>query len=347
MKVIIASTVVPFVFGGYTVIVDSLADCLKARGHEVEVLQFPFSSNYKDLMEQMLAFRLLDLSQHGDRLITVRFPSYLLRHPNKVVWFIHHHRGAYDLWGTQYQDIPMTPEGVGYRDAVRSADAAGLTECQHVFSNSQVVADRLMQYNGVKAEVLYPPLPDAQRYTCKGYGDFILYMGRLVHHKRQWLALEAMRHVVSGVKLIIAGKPDPDTMAYVTELREFMRRHSLEDRVKILADWVDENQKVELFAQCLAAAYFPVDEDSYGYPSLEAHHAKKPVLTTTDSGGTLELISDGLNGLVTSPEPEAIAAAMDKLFTNRTKTKSMGEAGEAKLHQLGISWDHVAERILA
>ena len=241
----------------------------------------------------------------------------------------------------------MTPEGVGYRDAVRSADAAGLLECQRVFSNSQVVADRLMQYNGVNAEVLYPPLPDAQRYTCKGYGDFILYMGRLVHHKRQWLALEAMRHVRSGVKLIIAGKPDPDTMAYVTELREFVRRHSLEDRVTILADWVDENQKIELFAQCLAAAYFPVDEDSYGYPSLEAHHAKKPVLTTTDSGGTLELISDGLNGLVTSSEPEAIAAAMDKLFTNRTKTKSMGEAGEARLHQLGISWDHVAERILA
>jgi glycosyltransferase involved in cell wall biosynthesis len=347
MRVIVASTVVPFVSGGYTVIVDSLADNLRKRGHDVEVLLFPFSSSHTDLMEQMLAFRLLDLSRHGDRLITVRFPSYLLRHPNKAVWFIHHHRGAYDLWGTEYQDIPGTPEGVAIRDSVRSADAAGLAECRRVFSNSQVVAGRLKQYNGVAAEVLYPPLPNAERYSCAGYGDFVLYLGRLVHHKRQWLALEAMRHVQSGVRLVIAGKADPDAMPYVADLYEFVRRHKLQDRVTILSDWVDEKRKIELFSQCLAAAYFPVDEDSYGYPSLEAHHSRKAVLTTTDSGGTLELIRDGENGFVSDPSPQAIAGAMDRLYLDRPLSRKMGEAGETRLDELGISWEHVIGRILA
>ncbi|MCX6605203.1 MAG: glycosyltransferase family 4 protein [Acidobacteria bacterium] len=342
-----ASTVVPFLYGGYTVIVDSLADELARAGHEVEVLKFPFSSHHEELMEQMTALRLLDLTEHGDRLITIRFPSYLLRHPKKVVWFIHHHRGAYDLWGTCYQDIPLTPEGTRIRDSIMNADRLGLSECHRVFSNSKVVAKRLKQYNSIDAEVLYPPLPQAANYNCAGYGDTVLYLNRLVHHKRQWLAIEAMRHVRTDVKLLIAGKADPDSSAYVDELHALVHRHKLKDRVTIFDDWIDENRKCKLFAECLAAAYFPVDEDSYGYPSLEAHQSGKAVLTTADSGGTLELIVDGRNGLIAAPEPVAIAAALDELYTNRARTQAMGEAGIVRMRELGISWDHVLDRMLS
>src|SRR5881396_3114565 len=122
MKIIIASSVAPFVDGGSTFIVDWLGEMIQALGHEVEVLKFPFSPTTPEMLDQMLALRLIDLSQHGDRLIAIRHPSYLLRHPNKILWFIHHHRGAYDLWGTKYQDLPSTPEGIGYRDAIISAD---------------------------------------------------------------------------------------------------------------------------------------------------------------------------------------------------------------------------------
>jgi len=310
-------------------------------------LKFPFSSRHEELLEQMTALRLLDLSEHGDRLITIRFPSYLLRHPKKVVWFIHHHRGAYDLWGTRYQDIPLTPEGTRIRDSIINADRLGLSECRHVFSNSKVVAKRLKQYNSIDAEVLYPPLPNAENYHCAGYGDTVLYLNRLVHHKRQWLAIEAMRHVRSDVKLLIAGKADPDAAAYVDELHSLVHRHKLKDRVTIFDEWIGEKHKVKLFAECLAAAYFPVDEDSYGYPSLEAHQSGKAVLTTSDSGGTLELIVDQRNGFVASPEPFAIAAALDELYNDRVKTRAMGEAGAARMRELGISWDRVLDRMLA
>jgi glycosyltransferase involved in cell wall biosynthesis len=347
MKVIVASTVVPFLQGGYTVIVDSLAEELVRAGHEVEVLKFPFSSHHDELLEQMTALRLLDLTAHGDRLITVRFPSYLMRHPKKVVWFIHHHRGAYDLWGTRYQDIPLTPEGTRIRDSIMAADRVGLGECHRVFSNSRVVANRLRHFNDIEAEVLYPPLPNAIGYYCAGYNDTIFYLNRLVHHKRQWLAIEAMRHVSSGVRLLIAGKADPDTEGYVNELHQLVQRYGLKDRVTIVDDWVDEQRKVGFFAECLAVANFPLDEDSYGYPSLEAHHAGKAVLTTTDAGGTLELITDGRNGLVVPPEPLALAAAMDRLFIDRLQTQEMGQAGRGRMAELGINWRHVIERMLA
>ena len=57
----------------------------------------------------------------------------------------------------------------------------------------------------------------------------------------------------------------------------------------------------------LAVVYAPFDED-YGYVTLEAFLCAKPVITATDSGGTLEFVVDGENGFVCAPEPAAIGA---------------------------------------
>ena len=111
--------------------------------------------------------------------------------------------------------------------------------------------------------------------------------------------------------------------------------------------WISEEQKVAQLAHCLAAAYLPLDEDSYGYPSVEASHASKPILTTSDSGGVLELVQDGMNGYITEPSPEALADAMDRLYLDRTKTEAMGISARDRLAELNISWSHVLQRLLA
>jgi glycosyltransferase involved in cell wall biosynthesis len=347
MKVIVASTVVPFEEGGATLIVSWLAEVLKQQGHTVDTLLLPFTTRLPEMLDQMLALRLLDITGHGDRLITIRTPSYLLRHPRKVLWFIHHHRSAYDLWRTQYCDIPSSPEGLAYRSAIRRADQVAFQEAAKIFTNSEIVARRLRQYNGVEAPVLYPPLYRPERYHNAGYGDYILYISRLNRHKRQWLALEALRHTRTPVRLAIVGKADAVEDAYADELRAAIRTYDLGERVMLVTDWVSEDEKVELFANCRAAIYMPYDEDSYGYPTLEAHHAGKAVITTTDSGGTQELIVNGENGFVTPPDPEAIAAAMDRLYESAPLAESLGKAGVERIQKLRISWPAVIENLLS
>lgn len=347
MKVILVSTITPFVDGGSTLIVDSLAAEIRRQGHTVEVLCFPFDPTYSEVLDQMLAMRLIDLTQHGDRLIAIRMPSHLIRHRKKILWFIHHYRSAYDLWGTSYQEIPATAEGLGYRAAIIQADNAAFAEASRIFANSRVVAGRLKKFNGVEAEVLYPPLPDAERYRTGRLDDYVLYLSRLTHHKRQWLALEAMRFTRTGVRLVIAGAVDPGAEGYVEDLNRRVRDYGLADRVTVTARWVSAAEKIDLFADCLAAAYFPLDEDSYGYPTLEAHHAGKAVLTTSDAGGTGELVIDGVNGFLTAPDPEAIAAAMDRLYSERERTARMGAAGGERIRRLGITWENAMSRLLA
>jgi glycosyltransferase involved in cell wall biosynthesis len=347
MRIILVTSVTPFVEGGSTQIVAWLRQQLTRCGHEVEVFEFPISEVYPEMLDQLLALRLLDLTQHGDRLIAVRTPSHLLRHPNKVAWFIHHYRSAYDLWGTQYQTIPNGAEGLAYRDAIINVDNAALQECTRVFSNSIVVRDRLLKFNAISSTVLYPPLLDPGRFHCGAYGEYLLYFSRLTHHKRQWLAIEALRHTRSPVKLVIAGRPDPGAEPYLFDLGRLIEKYDLKDRVSVLARWVSEDEKIELFANCAAAIYFPFDEDSYGYPSLEAHAARKAVLTTIDAGGTIELIVHGRNGFVSPADPEVIAKYMDLLYSDRSTAQSMGEAGEERIQEMGITWENVLGNLLA
>lgn len=227
------------------------------------------------------------------------------------------------------------------------ADSVAFAEARKIYCNSRVVADRLARFNRVRAEVLYPPVHRPERYRTGPMGDYLVYVSRMTHHKRQWLAVEALRHTQTPVRLVLVGRADPGEEPYVAELRMLVQRYRLSDRVVLIDRWISEEEKITLFADCLAAVYMPLDEDSYGYPSLEAHHAGKPVLTTTDAGGTLELILDGVNGIVMPSDPEAIAQAMDRLYTDRSMAQRMGEAGRMRIAELGISWERVVEKLLA
>ena len=73
-----------------------------------------------------------------------------------------------------------------------------------------------------------------------------------------------------------------------------------------------------------ASLYLPFEEDSYGYVTLEAFHSHKPVLTFTDSGGTDEIVEDGVNGMMLEPTPEALARGMETLWAARERTPRHG-----------------------
>ena len=123
--------------------------------------------------------------------------------------------------------------------------------------------------------------------------------------------------------------------------------HGVRDRVVFSGTWIAESEKQRLIANAVACAYIPYDEDSYGYPTLESFSSHKPVLTCTDSGGTQELVEDGVTGRVVPPEPRALAAAIDDLIRDKQRAAELGEAGFRRLQELRLGWDHVVERLLA
>ncbi|MCI8622569.1 MAG: glycosyltransferase [Provencibacterium sp.] len=342
MKIIVASTIVPFVEGGGTLIVDWLEEKLREAGHQVDVLKIPFSSYYKEMLPQLLALRLYHLEEACDRLICIRMPSYLLQHPDKYLWFIHHYREVYDLWETPLDFLPKDPETKAIREYVMRADDMAFKEAKKIYTNSKIVSKRLMDFNRVPSTPLYPPIYDPSRFYCEGYGDFIYYSSRICQAKRQLLAVQAMKYTRSGVRLLLTGKAEQQ--GYLEEITGFIKRHSLEKKVVLREEWISEEEKADYNARCLAAVYIPVDEDSYGYPSLEAHHSGKAVISCTDSGGTDELILPGQNGFLVDPDPKKLAEVFDKLYEDKALAERMGGRGEARIEELGITWENVIRR---
>lgn len=344
MKIALCSSYVPFIRGGYRNIVEWLQLELEQEGHQVEKVYLPEVDTPDLLFQQMIAYRWIDL-EFADRIICFRPQAHLIPHPHKILWFIHHIRAFYDLWDSPYRGFPDEAKYWGIHEALHAADTTALHEAKHIFTNSQVVSNRLKTFNNIDSEVLYPPVFQSDRFYCEGYSDEIVCICRLEHHKRQHLLVEAMEHTQTPVRLRLCGASAGSD--YPEDLQRRISKLALQERVTLDIRWISEEEKIAYLAGCLAAAYLPVDEDSYGYPSVEASHASKAILTTTDSGGVLELVQDDVNGCVTEPSPKAVAEAMDKLYLDRKKTEAMGNNARARLAELNISWTHVLQRLLA
>ena len=99
----------------------------------------------------------------------------------------------------------------------------------------------------------------------------------------------------------------------------------IEHRVKFVGRLSDQ-EMIDHLARCRAVVFPPFNED-YGFVTVEAFMCGKAVITCADSGGPAELVRDGINGYVTDPTPEAMAAAMRRLMDDRNLAQGQGEAG--------------------
>ncbi len=348
MRVLIATTQVPFIRGGAEAHAEGLRDALRAEGHEAEIISVPFKWYPPEkVLDHMLACLLLDLQEVAgtrvDLLIGLKFPAYLISHPNKVLWILHQHRTAYELWDHPLGDLIYWPNGAEVRDIIRLADRQIIPEAKRVFANSGNVARRLKEFCGIESNPLYHPPPSAEQFYYAPAEEYLFFPSRLCHPKRQALVLEALAHTARNIRVRFAGTPDRP--AYAEELKDSARRLKVCDRVEWLGE-VTEEEKRRLYAHALGVLYPPVDED-YGYVTLEAMLASKPVITCADSGGPLEFVRDRETGLVADPTPESLAAAMAGLWEQPERAKRWGQAGHALYEQLGITWVNVVKRLLS
>jgi glycosyltransferase involved in cell wall biosynthesis len=340
--ILVCEAQVPFVHGGAEIHVRELVRELRERGFLAELVSVPFKWYPKqEILPHAAAWRLLDLSESNGRpidlVIASKFPTYFVRHPRKVAWLIHQYRAAYELCGTEYSDFSHTDLDVGLRDTLIRLDTEMLAECRAIFSNARNTAGRLEKFNGLKAEPLYHPSRLASRLRGGEYGNYVLSVGRLESVKRVDLIVRAMADVQPALRLVVAG--DGTQRENVERLAA---ASGVSDRVTFLGT-VNDDDLLALYADALVVVYPPYDED-FGYVTLEAFLARKPVITCQDSGGPTEFVNQGVNGWTCPPEPAAIAAAINEAASDRVRTARMGDAGYDVAR--GITWDGVIEKLV-
>ena len=188
-RIAVVTSSPPMVEGGHMVIARSLARALREAGHEADIVVTP-QNRFGRQAAAYLATWLTDVERTGgeriDQVISLRYPSYAVRHPRHVCWLNHTMREYYDLWdrfsGTLSSRGRMKEQI--RRRVIHAADRYLLTRnVSRLFVQSRTIQGRLGMWPELKSTVLYPP-PPQRAYRCDGYGDYVFMVSRLAPLKR-------------------------------------------------------------------------------------------------------------------------------------------------------------------
>ena len=345
MKRVAVVTSTPlFVEGGHLVMARALVQALREEGHEAELVLTP-QNRFGRQGAAYLAAWLTDVtmghnSRPVDQVVSLRYPSYAVRHPNHVVWLNHTMREYYDQW--EAFSAPLKWKGRikerTRRGLIHAADRWLLTKnARKVFTISRTVSARLERWGSIRSEPLHPP-PPQRAYRCDEYGDYIFAVSRLAPLKRLSLLIEALAHPeAAGIRCVIAGEGEERG-----SLEQAIETRGLASRVKLIGR-TDDRQMLEHLARCRAVCFPPRDED-YGFVTVEAFASRKAVITCTDSGGPTELVVDNVNGRICAPRPESVAGALRQMMEDASAAERLGQAGLEQVS--GMTWSRAVGRLL-
>ncbi len=316
------------------VIARSLVQALRDEGHQADIVVTP-QNRFGRQGAAYVATWLTDLGKSDghaiDQVISLRYPSYAVRHPRHVCWLNHTMREYYDQW--ERFSAPLSPQG-RIKERIRRAwihraDRYLLTRnVRRLFVQSRTVLERFSMWPELRATVLHPP-PPQRAYRCEEYGDYIFMVSRLTPLKRADLLVDALATPeCAGVRAVIGGEGED-----LDRLRRKIGELGLDDRVS-LAGRLTDTELLGHLARCRAVCFPPLEED-YGFVTVEAFASAKAVITCRDSGGPAELVEDGVTGLVCDAQPASLAAAIHRVMDDETGAERMGAAartGVAKLN---------------
>ncbi len=341
-RIAIVTSSPPAVEGGHLVIARALERALREAGHDPTVVltaDFGFGRQASAYLATWRTNVRIIGGRRIDRVISLRYPSYAVRHPDHVCWLNHTMREYYDLW--ERFSGGLSPQG-RLKERVRrafihAADRYLLVHnVRRLFVQSRTIQRRLASWSELRSEVLYPPAPQ-RPYRCDLYGDYIFMASRLTPLKRAGLLVRALATPdAAGIRAVIAGDGEERD-----QLRALVRELGLANRVRLVGR-IDDAELVDRLAQCRAVCFPPVEED-YGLVTVEAFASRKAVITCRDSGGAAELIEDGVTGLVCEPAPEALASALRRVTEDAALAERMGAAAFVRGGQL--SWVETVRRL--
>jgi glycosyltransferase involved in cell wall biosynthesis len=341
MRIAVLRPQVPFARGGAEIVTDELVTELRSRGHDADLVSVPFKwYPGSRVLTQAFLWRMLDLDEADgrsiDMVVATKFPSYVVRHPEKRVWLVHQFRQAYELDGSELGQFGHSSEDRALRRQVQQLDRIALGEATRLFAISGNVAGRLERSTGLVAEVLPPP-PQALPYHSAPSQGFVLSASRLDRAKRIDLLLDGAALQPGFEIVVVSDGPDRE------RLEQIARAKGLDGRIRF-EGWIDAERLAELYATCSSVYYAPVDED-FGMGPYEAFLSGKPVITTTDAGGPLDVVHDGRTGLVVEPTAAAVGRAAVWLREHPDEAVAFGGAGKALADE--VTWDRAITRLLA
>lgn len=212
--------------------------------------------------------------------------------------------------------------------------------CVSKFVRDSFLGDKPASYAN-HTPVIYPGIDDSKFHHASGSRirselgiteqDFVTgFVGRITPEKGVHVLMRAaaiLKERGKESKLVVVGMADPQYPQYVDELKEIARKGNIEATVHFYGFTSNVAEVLNSFNTLVLPA---VSEESSPLVLREAMLCGKPAIAT-NSGGSLEIVDDGVNGYLVPPEDAtAMADAVEKLLEDRNMAEQMGMAAAAK-----------------
>lgn len=181
-------------------------------------------------------------------------------------------------------------------------------------------------------------LPAFRSQSGVGERDYILFLGQQYEYKGMATILKAMPSVwqeFPEMRMVFIGPHTPYSQQLFKDVAD--------PRIINLGA-VPLEQKAAALAGCRFLC-MPSMQESFGGVYTEAWHYGKAVIGG-DIPAIRSVIDDGINGLLSTQDPEQLTARLLDLLRAPTRCDAMGAAGKDKA-QRAYSWDIIAQRALA
>lgn len=381
---IVAPSPVPFVFGGAENLYNALSEFInvETRSH-CELFKVPVAEgNFLDLINSYEEFSKLDIS-YFDKVISTKYPSWMISHESHVCYMLHKLRGLYDTYhftlepetfnwaeygfsglkasmrsmlespekgNAQLKDffdqIKEISNEKGNQDLLRFPGPF-VRELVHFLDAFSLAPNRISKYAAISKNVAH-----RQDYFPQGVPVSILYPPpRLTGFKcgsDDFLftvsRLDKPKRIDLLIKAMRLVESDiPLVIGGVGPELESLKELAGGDERIKFVGGLTDTEIKDYYANCLAVLFVPYDED-YGYITIEAMKSGKPVLTTKDAGGPNEFVVNGETGFSTEPVAESIASKIDYMCKNRSEVRAMGRNARKKVES--INWSTVVSGLI-
>ncbi|MBI2203751.1 MAG: glycogen synthase [Candidatus Rokubacteria bacterium] len=167
---------------------------------------------------------------------------------------------------------------------------------------------------------------------------YVLFVGRITDQKGIFHLLEAAPKMPQGVQVVLCASA-PDTPEIEERLKAALPNHK---NVTWIPAMVPVDEVVQLYSHAAVFAC-PSVYEPFGLINLEAMACGTAVVASA-VGGILEVVDDGVTGLLVPPaRPDDLAGAIRKLLDDPDRARAMGQAGRKRVEDK-FSWASVAER---
>jgi glycosyltransferase involved in cell wall biosynthesis len=192
-----------------------------------------------------------------------------------------------------------------------------LNNFKKIIAQSNVIRNRVMKYYNKDCKIIYPPI-DINKFKFKKFGDFYLTVSRLFPIKRISLIARAFAKLPQKKLIIVGDGPEKNKILNIIKNKK---------NIQLLVN-VSEEKLVNLYSNCLAVIYMPIDED-FGLVPLEGMASGK-ICIAADEGACRETVVDRKTGFLIKATEKNIVNIINEFDVKQAKKMKSACINQAK-----------------